>query len=73
MPRERLEQRRVAGAQAPALRGKPAAEGRRALDLQALEEIAFEERGEGALALEAERGQAFVRRPRDFERIHRHA
>src|SRR5690606_26524886 len=56
--RKMLEQCRAAAAKAPALRREPTREGRAALDLEPLEEVAFEKRAERAKLLRCERREA---------------
>src|SRR5690606_490471 len=67
--RKMLEQCRAAAAKAPALRREPTREGRAALDLEPLEEVAFEKRAERAKLLRCERREACLDRGGDLHRV----
>jgi hypothetical protein len=64
-----LEQRGPAGAQPPPLRDQPGIEGRAAVDLQALQEIAPKQVGERAQPFRRERVEPVLDRARNFRRI----
>ena len=68
-PDKMLQQRGVAAAESPPLRGQPAVEGRVAVDFQALEKIAVEQHRQRSLTFRCERLDALVNRAGDLDRI----
>ena len=66
---EMLEQGGVAAAESPALGGEPAVEDRAAADLQALEELAAEQRGQRPLPVRWELLDAFAGRAGHLDRV----
>ena len=68
-PDEMLQQGGVAAAESPPLRGEPAVEDRAAVDLQALQKVAVEQRGQRSLPLRRERLDARLGRAGDLDRV----